>query len=168
MTTSQESPIRPEFKELTDKDFTATMTFTGGTLTLQAVSADALRYMERKYHLDDFFQSLAGDPEQHNIYMDNLDDETTALINEGVDVLMNYCAIYGVRNEPSADAIEELEMMGVIEDNPKIRKLSWLRLMVLGHIELSIVSNAVRTLTFAREQWYQDKMKERRDGKNAG
>lgn len=168
MMTSQDSPTKPNLEGLTDKDFTATMQFSGGTLTLQAVSADALRYMERKYRLDGFFQSLAGDPEDHVDYMDGLDEETTALINDGVDVLMNYCAIYGVRDEPSEEAIEELELMGVVEENQKIRKLSWLRLMVLGHIELSIVSNAVRTLTFAREAWFQDEMAKRRDGKDAG
>jgi hypothetical protein len=65
--------------------------------------------------------------------------------------LFNYCMAYGVTTDPPAEAIEELQALGLAPTNPRALRATWLNYLVLKDAdEAGVLTSVILALTFGR------------------
>ena len=73
---------------------------------------------------------------------------------DATEKLFNYCAGWGVTDDPPQGAVEELEAMGLADlDKPHLARANWLRFIALvDDDEISSLIGAVLALSAQQEQ----------------
>jgi len=73
---------------------------------------------------------------------------------DATEKLFNYCAGWGVTNDPPQGAVEELTAMGLADlDKPHLARANWLRFIALADDdEISSLIGAVLALSAKQEQ----------------
>ena len=73
---------------------------------------------------------------------------------DATEKLFNYCAGWGVSDDPPREAVEELEVMGLADlDKPHLARANWLRFFALADDdEISSLIGAVLALSAKQEQ----------------
>jgi hypothetical protein len=71
---------------------------------------------------------------------------------QGLDQLFNYCAGWGVTDDPPEEAIEELAEMGFQVNTARLARINWIRyLLVEDETEAGGLVGAV--LTYSSKDW---------------
>jgi len=116
----------------------------GITLHLQQVSQTAIRPILLRFGNVRLFEH----PEE----LINLEGRAMERAIEATQQLFNYCAGWGVKNDPPEEAIEELEEIGFRVNTPRLARINWLRYLCLdGDEEMGSLISAVMGLTYAPE-----------------
>ena len=112
----------------------------GRVLHLQPVKWMALWNIIRKFGKD-----ALNDPDS----LTKVSEEQALDMAEATDQLFNFCAGWGVSDDPSENELAELEGMGFVEaGQPHLARANWLRFAVLEDDgEFSDLIAAVMTLT---------------------
>ena len=96
-----------------------------GNVTLQ-VKAVA------RYALWQFVKQLGGvEFIQDPTSLSQLPDDERQSASEVIDRLWTYCIGWGVADDPPADAMAELEAMGLVSDSPRLTRANWVRWLLL-------------------------------------
>jgi len=122
---------------------------------VQAVSSNALAFLDHKYKLSQYWGAVqaAQGTDGLSAWMDGLEPDRQAEIEEGLSAVYNYCLTWGVADEPAQEDRELLSVMLDREfDNPRLERLYWLRLVRLQDDDAGLVVHTVRFLTQQRAQ----------------
>ena len=132
----------------------------GRTLTLKPVKPHILWSMLNKFgslaHLFDNPESIK-----------KLKGRPALRAMGSVDQLFNYCAGFGVTDDPTEDELDELAEMGWRVDKPHLARVSWLRFMLKDDEEAGQLMGAVMTLTLKKKEMEDEAEKESVDDDKA-
>lgn len=105
-------------------------TKTGIMLTLKPVSRLALQGL-----LSDLGFLSGGDQDEVKGRIDNLSAQEKVQFAQDSNRLFNYCAAYGVVEDPPPSAVKELRALGFDTPSTRVNRANWLRYMVLADEE---------------------------------
>ena len=117
----------------------------GRILTLRPVKATMLRHLLSKFG---GLRNVLESPEGINKLTGNA--RFRAL--DAVDQIFNYCAGFGVIDEPTEEEEDELAELGFRVDKPHLARVSWLRLLLDDDEEAGNLLGAVMLLTLRGEE----------------
>ena len=117
----------------------------GRILTLRPVKATMLRHLLSKFG---GLRNVLESPEGINKLTGNA--RFRAL--DAVDQIFNYCAGFGVIDEPTEEEADELAELGFRVDKPHLARVSWLRLLLDDDEEAGNLLGAVMLLTLRGEE----------------
>jgi len=117
----------------------------GRVFTLKPVKATMLRHLLSKFG---GLRNVLESPEGINKLTGNA--RFRAL--EAVDQIFNYCAGFGVIDEPTEEEMDELAELGFRVDKPHLARVSWLRLLLDDDEEAGNLLGAVMLLTLRGDE----------------
>jgi hypothetical protein len=112
---------------------------TGQVLNLRPVKATMLRHLLSKFG---GLRNVLDDPKG----IEKLTGAARFRALDAVDQIFNYCAGFGVVDDPTEEELDELAELGFRVDKPPLARVSWLRLL-LDDEEAGELLGAVMLLT---------------------
>ena len=123
----------------------------GTVLKLRAVSPDAIFNL---YHRMGFYDEIAknpdfeGTPEEWATEWEaKLGFEKKVEAAKLTEQLFNYCAGWGVTNDPPASALQDLETIGCDTSTTRTARVNWLRFIELEEDEVDALIGRVMALS---------------------
>lgn len=122
----------------------------GRVLHLQAVSPDAIFNL---YHAMGFYEAVAenpdfeGTPEEWAAEWEaRLSFEKKVKAARLTEQLFNYCAGWGVKDDPPASALQDLKIINCDINTPRAARVNWLRFIELEEDEVDMLIGHVMAL----------------------
>jgi len=112
---------------------------TGQVLHLQPVKATMLRHLLSKFG---GLRNVLDDPQGIN----KLTGSARFRALDAIDQIFNYCAGFGVEDNPTEEELDELAELGFRVDKPHLARVSWLRLLLEDDEEAGNLLGAVMLL----------------------
>ena len=113
---------------------------TGRVLSLRPVKATMLRHLLSKFG---GLRNVLDDPKG----IEKLTGAARFRALDAVDQIFNYCAGFGVVDDPTEEELDELAELGFRVDKPPLARVSWLRLLLDDDDEAGELMGAVMVLT---------------------